>query len=289
MNKTVKWVLIVLVLIIAAGGVFAYTAIAGDDIDEAILNVEEGSVEVDQGSGYKTATDRMDLSLNDKIKTGEGTASVTFFEGVIVELDKNTEITIRQLSEKNIGIKQEKGATWSKFTAVTGVQSQTIETPTSVATVRGTEFGVTVNEEDGEEWVEVGENQVEIKTAGQVVLMNEFEKAIKQKEEQWGKKELTKEDKMKMIAKAKKSLNRMKKMRERMLEKKRVQRMMNIIGVNKEKAMETFDKIDRGELNEDNLIEKSPIKPKVMQRMVRLNKEVRKQQELIKKMEASLA
>ena len=174
-----------------------YNSVASDKIEPAFLTVESGTVQLDSGAGYNTVTGEVILSLNDKVKTLDGTATITLYETIITELEPNTEVSISTLAENNVKINQNSGSTWSKFTTITGIDSYEVETPTTVATVRGTAFGVNV-EEDA---VLVGEGNVNVEKGGRVVSLNQFEKLIES-----GKTRLTAADKQKILGKAKKNI-----------------------------------------------------------------------------------
>jgi hypothetical protein len=86
----------------------------------------------------------MTLGMNYKIKTGTGgKASVTFFEGSVIELEENTEITMADLgldgATTTIKLKQAVGDTISRVKKLSNTASAyEIETPASVTAVRGT-------------------------------------------------------------------------------------------------------------------------------------------------------
>jgi hypothetical protein len=109
----------------------------------AILHITSGTVQVDQGTGYTTAIEGMELDEGAKIRTAASTgAYVVLYEGVIVRLEENTEITISELSKNSQDIAQSTGSTWSKIARLGGVESYSVQTPTTTATVRGTSFSV---------------------------------------------------------------------------------------------------------------------------------------------------
>jgi hypothetical protein len=103
----------------------------------------QGNVEVDEGSGYAPATEGMELDEGAKIRTAPaGQAYVVLYEGVIVRLQENTEITLAELTKSSQQVQQSTGSTWSKIAKLGGVQGYSVQTPTTTATVRGTSFSV---------------------------------------------------------------------------------------------------------------------------------------------------
>jgi len=133
-----KWVpsLIILLLILAAG---AYFLFAPTSASAAILYIESGNVEVNTGKGWIPGIDEMELKQGAQIKTTDGQATVVLKEGEVVHMQPNSEIKLDEIGS-NIKITQVAGETWNKVTKLSGVSEFTVETPTTVATVRGTEF-----------------------------------------------------------------------------------------------------------------------------------------------------
>lgn len=105
-------------------------------------------------SNAKPASQGMHLSEGDSVSTKEGTATIVFFGGTLLRLDKNTEIKITKLGkeEASAEIRQSSGKTWNRviragadplaaqLSKVQGLNSYDVELPTAVATVRGTSF-----------------------------------------------------------------------------------------------------------------------------------------------------
>jgi hypothetical protein len=82
----------------------------------------------------------MKLKKGDSVKTMTGEATIVFYEGEITHLESNTEVTIDQLSNRKVELSQAAGETWNKVTKISGISEYRLETPNTVATVRGTEF-----------------------------------------------------------------------------------------------------------------------------------------------------
>lgn len=92
----------------------------------------------------------MTLGIDYKIKTeADGHATITFFEGSTIELDGKTEISLAELSmdgtASNIIIEQGLGKTLSRVKKLIDPASgYDVETPTAIASVRGTTLQVSV-------------------------------------------------------------------------------------------------------------------------------------------------
>ena len=91
------------------------------------------------------------LQNGDVIKTGKSSeAVVTFPNASEIRLDENSEIKINTTSQSKISIFQTIGTTWSRVIKLTGYNAgYEIETPTAVATVRGTAFSTVVDSDTG--------------------------------------------------------------------------------------------------------------------------------------------
>ena len=116
----------------------------------AQLIIDSGTVQVKHADGSWTAAQSgILLSSSDSIKTGSNTsASVIFFQSSIIRLDSNTEITIQQIIEQDeeisIKIQQDAGRTWNAISKISGIDDYEVQTPNTVASVRGTGFVVIV-------------------------------------------------------------------------------------------------------------------------------------------------
>ncbi|MCU0642054.1 MAG: FecR domain-containing protein [archaeon] len=145
MSKTKRKVLITFGIIAAAVLVVAiagYWMVTSSPTVSAQLHVESGSVLVND------ALVKADMELNegDSIETRENSeATVILYESVIVSLDESTKITLSDLAKEHPKITQESGSTWNKFTKLLGMQQYSIDYGNSVASVRGTAFGLRRN------------------------------------------------------------------------------------------------------------------------------------------------
>lgn len=109
----------------------------------ALLYIDQGTVEVNTGDGWTRAGDEMELSKNDQVRTFDGQATIVLFEGEVITLAPDSHLVLDALRSREIKITQLAGETWNKVTKISGITDYTVTTPTTVATVRGTEFYLT--------------------------------------------------------------------------------------------------------------------------------------------------
>ncbi|MBN1543835.1 FecR domain-containing protein [Candidatus Woesearchaeota archaeon] len=237
----------------------------------AFLNIEEGDVQVDQGDGWSAAQDGMKLSVNDKVRTLEGSAVVVLYESVLVQMDPNTEISIEELSKKHSKIHQETGSTWNKFAKIAGLQSFEVETPTTVATVRGTDFWVDMDS------VGVAEGQVEVKMDGKLMQVKPNFKAVRD-----GTKVVPFDEKdiQNAIMKKQLMINYLQKIRQQEIEKHRnaYEMAKRLRGWTDADVQRYMDRLDRGEFDENDIKRKTVLPIESIDKFAKITSEIRKQQ-----------
>ena len=119
-------------------------------IAKAQLVVESGTVQVKHAGGsWVSAENGILLYQSDSVKTGDNTsASIVLFESSIIRLDSNTEVTLQEVlqqdGETSVKINQDSGRTWNTISKISGIDNYEVQTPTTVASVRGTAFVVIV-------------------------------------------------------------------------------------------------------------------------------------------------
>lgn len=126
-------------------------------LDRLLPQDQTTTIAIETGSASKILSNGSPQELRsgqtllpgDKIKTGPGAdAVITFANGSQLRLDENTEVAVNSSTDR-IAISQTLGRTWSRVMKLLGQsQSYEIETPTAVATVRGTTFSTTVGNEE---------------------------------------------------------------------------------------------------------------------------------------------
>ncbi|MBI5594496.1 MAG: FecR domain-containing protein [Elusimicrobia bacterium] len=96
------------------------------------------------------AEDGAQLEEGDRIETGEdSSAELALHQGSVMELGAGTSMTVESVKKKDSWFSLSLGSFIAKFERFAVNQRASVRTPTSVAAVRGTEFGVEVAD-DGE-------------------------------------------------------------------------------------------------------------------------------------------
>lgn len=145
-----KTVLIIpIIILICIIGILWFIFNPGGVAVKAQLIVESGDVYVKHSGGtWMIAENNMDLLQSDSIKTGENSsASIILFKSSILRLDSNTEVTIQEIiqeDETNVNIYQKEGRTWNSIRKISGIDDYEVQTPTTIASIRGTAFVVIV-------------------------------------------------------------------------------------------------------------------------------------------------
>ncbi|OGC50427.1 hypothetical protein A2716_04445 [candidate division WWE3 bacterium RIFCSPHIGHO2_01_FULL_40_23] len=94
----------------------------------------------------KLEWDDIDLPDNTFVKTEEGLAHVVFPDSSMMSIDANTEVKVSSKG-KTVEIFQSAGNTWHRVRSSVKGRQYNIETPTALATVRGTKFAVEVDKD----------------------------------------------------------------------------------------------------------------------------------------------
>lgn len=168
MGKRFRLIISVIVVICIVGAVwFTLNPDIAKAESKAQLVIESGTVQVKHAGGlWITAENGMPLYESDSVKTGDNTsASIILFESSIIRLDSNTEVTlqeiIQQTGENSVTIQQGTGRTWNTIQKISGIDDYEVQTPTAVASVRGTSFDVYILA-DGNTTVGVGNGTVDV-------------------------------------------------------------------------------------------------------------------------------
>jgi hypothetical protein len=142
-------VIIIICFIVIVGFLLTPEVVA--DKAKAQLIINSGEVQIkSEGESWRSAENGMYLYSYDSVKTGDNSsASIILFETSIVRLDNNTQVTIEELvraEETSVTIQQDSGRTWNTVYKISGIDNYEVQTPTTVASVRGTAFVVIVQE-----------------------------------------------------------------------------------------------------------------------------------------------
>jgi len=262
----------------------SFFMLTGSSTRVAFLTVEAGDVQVDLGNGWESAKNGMALKLDSLVKTGaNGAASIVMYESAIVSLAENTEVMIAELGKENVKIKQNSGSTWNKFTGLSGIKGMEVETPTAVATVRGTSFAVTM---DGV-LVAEGKVDVEFLATGEVIQLVDGQK-VTIVDGEMILSDLTPEEREHVLVSMGKQLDAMKSLRMEEIEKHpaAVGMVKKMYGLSDADIEQKLQDIDEGRLSEDELAEKAPFDLESLEKVVMLTKQIKKQQEMMEAFEA---
>jgi len=274
MKKWLWFPIGILALIVIIGVVF-FASLTSGKVIGAMLYVDSGVVEVDSGKGWVAAQDGMELSVNDKIRTLEGKATIVIFEGEMTRLEPNTEVSIKELSLESTTISQNSGSTWNRLTKLGGVAEYNVETPTTVATVRGTGFGlkITGNQND----LLVGEGTVNFGAKGEVgePVAEGWKGTIASP---LVKTQLNQEEKGWVNGQMSKDIESLKKLRLELINRHgfALGIIKTIFGLTDSGIEQGLKDIDDGKTDEDEIAQKAPMKIDDLDRVVAITKEIKK-------------
>ena len=141
--------IIFIIVIICIVGLFWF--IQTPNTVKAQLIIESGDIQIKhEGGSWISAQNGMDLYQSDSIRTGDNaSASIVFFKSSIIRLDNNTEVNLQEIIQNadgaNVKINQNAGRTWNSISKISGIDNFEVQTPTTIASVRGTAFVVIVD------------------------------------------------------------------------------------------------------------------------------------------------
>jgi len=147
----------------ALAGASTLTVLSGDQV---YLSEEKitGTVIIEEGDSVRTGNDSWAL--------------VTFEDGSTVELEPNTEISIKELTDTAITVWQEVGRTWSGIKKLVGPLTDfELETPSAGAVVRGT-LVETVVERIGDTIAACFEGTIEVTAQGVTQIVEAFMQSL---------------------------------------------------------------------------------------------------------------
>ncbi len=254
---------IVTVLVLLFVGYFYLT---GSSLVPAQVHVESGEVLVND----KIVKGNVKLSERDVIETkGNSLATVFLYESIVINLEPDTLISIEELAKAHPEISQQKGGTWNTFTKLFGIESHTIKTGNSVASVRATAFGFKENyilggygsvsyQIDGREFLVLSKKVVE-KTDGEII-----------------ERDATQEEVQKIIQEMDRTLKELEYLREKEIEKKPFLKSMVKwkTGFSDEELQSYLRDIDDGKLNVDDLVKQIPFEIKSIDKIVEITKNI---------------
>jgi len=281
MGKTKLIISLVIILIVIGAAFFMFVP---EKAAAALLYIEEGTVEINTGKGWTAASDEMKLKENTEVRTGEGKATIVLHDSEILRLEPNTHIKLNDLDQENIQIKQESGSTWNKVMKMTGTKGYEVETPNTVATVRGTEFAVIVEEEVSEVALETGNMDIfqteDGEKVGETMQLAKGELIQVKKGIRDLKKLQLQEKHLEMIRRNKAAdLDTMRKIRKNIVLRNRMAKLgMKIKKITEKNLDDSLDDVDSGRSSQekaDELINKIPGYAEEKERFKELNRLIR--------------
>jgi len=274
MKKWLWFPIGILALIVMVGVVF-FASLTSGRVIGAMLYVDEGAVQVDSGNGWVAAEDGMELSINDKVRTLEGKATITFFDGELLRLEPNTEISIKELAQKALTVLQSSGSTWSRITKLGGVAEYNVETPTTVATVRGTGFGMIISGTQNDLLVGEGTVSFGAKGAAGEPISGGWKGTIASP---LVKTQLIQEEKDWVDGQMSNDIESLKKLRLDIINRHgfALGVIKTTFGLTDADIEQGLKDIDNGKTNEDEIAQKAPMKIDDLDRVIAITKEIKK-------------
>ncbi|MBD3227439.1 MAG: hypothetical protein GF329_04550 [Candidatus Lokiarchaeota archaeon] len=171
------FLIISIVIIISIVLYILLFSISGLNVVKAQLIIEEGIIEIKhEDNSWFIPENGTLLCEYDKIRTHENSSAIIIlFESSIIRLDSNTEVMIKEVIEDiestNVKILQSTGRTWNTISKISGIDNYDVQTPTTVASVRGTTFVVKV-ESNGSTEVGVNHGLVNVSSLKNGIIKN---------------------------------------------------------------------------------------------------------------------
>ena len=138
-----------------------------DDRWDARISASTGEVVVHPAEGGDEAAAEKDMPLDegDRVTTGDdSSADISLDGGSLIHLEANTDFTIEKTARSQSSFSLAFGSILAKIQKL-GSQSLTVRTPSAVAAVRGTEFGVDAAADQQTHVGVFDEGRVEVKGA----------------------------------------------------------------------------------------------------------------------------
>ncbi|MEK6874492.1 MAG: hypothetical protein AABX52_01945 [Nanoarchaeota archaeon] len=281
MKFNLKTVFVGIMLLLLGSGIgiyYVYNKVTNPSTTPAFISDLDGSVEVNKGNGWKPAMINMELKQSDSIRTMDGEVEVVLLESVFVRFKKNTQGTLEELSSHAVRVKQIKGSLWNKVTRLFGVTGYEVTLPYTTATVRGTGFLTKISDEDQ---ILVGEGEVIVHNKEQELVLNPHEKAVSKDSLQ--KNELTADEYEEIRKEISDDIIRLKRLRSHIMNKYQgiIEAYKKQYNTSDDQIAEYLDMIDRGELDDEKLINATPLKLPVMYHLKEINDLIKKEQRTI--------
>lgn len=144
-NSSKSVITVILAIAVIGIGFFWFTSA---NAHVASVNIYSGSAEIRSGSHTTSATNGTAVRAKDVIKVGKDSrVSIILRDGSVFRLEAGSEVTITDLlykgdSVQTLDVEVTTGRMWSKMKPLETGANVDVETPTIVASVRGTSFNV---------------------------------------------------------------------------------------------------------------------------------------------------
>ena len=286
-HKKKKWpvvlgVILGVIIIVAAA---LYFFVFNISTPVGTLHILSGSVQVNNGIVYASATDGMNLKQGYSIKTADNSNTrVVLLDSVILTLDSNTEIKLDTIG-KNTVVSLLQGDVWSKFMPG-DIQQYTVSALGTSAVAHGTSFNSKIS----------GSDVVLIVSDGNVDFSNSNDKVLVQKSKKYimsngriTESSLTPEEKTSIVSAVNNDLTAIKDLRVEMMQRNKVayDKLKTMFNKNDDDVKAILDQIDKGELNDTQMIAQSPIKLPILGKLANVNTEIKNQQAIILDMQST--
>src|SRR5918999_3702844 len=158
-------VVTVALVVVAAVAVVLLIVVPATAKEFATLHPVTGTVEIQRGGdgAFRPGTEGATLRAGDVVRTGpDGRAEIEYFDGSLTRMDEATTFVLRELASipdtpgsKLIEGEQAAGRTFQRIVEITDSESRfDVETPAATASVRGTQYVLTVHPDGSTElWV----------------------------------------------------------------------------------------------------------------------------------------
>lgn len=140
-----------IILILGLAALFIWVKTARASIGN--LQIYSGSAEISRNGKAQPGSTGSDIHINDTIKIPTGSkVAIVLKDSSVIRLDEDTEVEVGELKYqdqkiKNATFKLTFGRLWSRVAPLEQSGNFEVETPTVVATVRGTSFNTTYKHE----------------------------------------------------------------------------------------------------------------------------------------------
>jgi hypothetical protein len=165
MKKIILIGIIILAIAATAGGWYWWQQ-NNSDVETAVLVYESGlvSYKLPAANDYQVLElEEFNLPTGSFVKTDAGSYARIFLpDNSLISLDEKTEIQLNY-SPKAVDVQQLVGQTWNRVQTLTQGGTYQVQTPTTIAAVRGTVFGVSTDEDKFSE-IFVEESSVDVDT-----------------------------------------------------------------------------------------------------------------------------